>query len=56
MGDRNQVSVVSSGDGGGGEGGLQKRHKRTLGCRLGLELLSAGYTWVYVFVKTDVYT
>ena len=23
---------------------------------LGLELLSAGYTWVYVFVKTDVYT
>lgn len=23
---------------------------------LGLELLSAGYTWVCVFVKTDVYT
>lgn len=23
---------------------------------LGLELLSAGYTWVYVFVNPDVYT
>ena len=23
---------------------------------LGLQLLSSGYTWVCVFVKTDVYT
>lgn len=69
-GNRNQVSVVSSGDGGRGEGGLQNQVEMEGGVKvdckeaqenfwvvaLGLELLSAGYTWVYVFVKTDVYT
>lgn len=49
--------MVSSGDGGQGEGGLQEAQENFWSLSLGAGLLSAGYTWnLYVFVKTDVYT
>lgn len=46
-GDRNQVSVVSSGDGGRGEGGLQRGTRELLGCRFGA---GAFECWLYLGV------
>ena len=48
--------VSSRGWGAGVKVGCKEAHDNFWVVALGLELLSAGYIWVYVFVKTDVYT
>lgn len=48
--------VSSRGWGAGVKVGCKEAQDNFWVVTLGLELLSAGYIWVYVFVKTDVYT